>query len=179
MQEIFLKRFKQYKELGDKTLAQLSDELIFLKPGEDSNSIAILVQHIGGNMVSRWTNFLSEDGEKSWRNRDSEFEDTLKDRKSVEDVWENGWDLVFSEISKLTDEDLQREITIRGEKLSVFDALLRQLSHYAYHVGQIVYIAKMHKNSDWQTLSIPKNKSQEYNEQFFRRNDSPGNILPE
>lgn len=158
LMEHALKRMMSYKSLGDKTLEQLHDEELFYRPTPGSNSIAIIIQHMYGNMMSRFSNFLTEDGEKPWRKRDEEFEANEFTRQDLADCWDTGWSLVQSVISSLKEEDLEKEITIRGEKHFVYDAVLRQLAHYAYHVGQIVYIGKMIRNDDWKNLSMPKRK---------------------
>lgn len=163
MKDLFVKRFQYYKSLGDKSFGQLSDEQIFWQYNDESNSIAVIVKHIAGNMLSRWTNFLTEDGEKSWRNRDDEFVSTFKTKQEVVDSWEEGWVCFFNALSRINDENLYSTIYIRGEAHSVLDAVLRQLAHYPYHIGQIVSIAKMIKNDDWKTLSIERNKSQQFN----------------
>jgi hypothetical protein len=159
-----IKRFKYYKELGDKTFAQLKDEDVLFRPSTDSNSIAVIVQHLYGNMLSRWTNFLTEDGEKEWRKRDSEFEAIVLSKADVLSFWNTGWDCLLKTLESLTDEDLEETITIRSEPLQVYDAILRQLAHYPYHVGQIVNIGKMIKDDAFTTLSIAKNKSKDFNE---------------
>jgi hypothetical protein len=159
-----IKRFEYYKQLGDKTFEQLTDADVLYTPNEESNSIAIIVQHMYGNMLSRFTNFLTEDGEKEWRQRDKEFLHQQLTKQDVLSFWNEGWNCVFKKLKSLTAADLQKTITIRSEPLLVYDALLRQLAHYPYHVGQIVYIAKILKNSHWQTLSIAKNKSAAFNE---------------
>ena len=164
---LFRKRFEIYKALGDKTFHQLNTENFFWQPDTESNSIAIISKHLAGNMLSRWSNFFTEDGEKAWRNRDSEFENSFRTKEEVITYWEKGWQCVFDALSEITDADLDRIVYIRGEQHSVVDALLRQLCHYAYHIGQIVYLAKMQKSSEWQTLSVPKNKSEEYNREKF------------
>lgn len=158
-----IKRFKFQKSLGEKTFEQLDDKDFLLKPSEESNSIAVIVQHLSGNMLSRWTNFSTEDGEKSWRNRDAEFEDILETKQQILDAWNKGWDCVLNTLENLNAKDVNKTITIRSEELSVVDAIIRQIDHYGYHIGQIVYLARMIKHSDWQTLSIPKNKSGEFN----------------
>ncbi|REC48469.1 DUF1572 family protein [Chryseobacterium pennipullorum] len=163
MTELFIKRFEYYKSLGDKTFEQLSEEQIFWQYNEESNSIAVIVKHIAGNMISRWTNFLTEDGEKSWRHRDGEFENTFKTKEDVLAYWEKGWKCFFEALHQINDDNLYTTIQIRGEKHSVIDAVFRQLAHYPYHIGQVVYIAKMIRNKDWQTLSIARNKSVEFN----------------
>jgi hypothetical protein len=181
MKELFIKRFEYYKSLGDKSFEQLSDEQIFWQYNEESNSIAVIVKHIAGNMLSRWMNFLTEDGEKSWRNRDDEFVNTFKTKQEVLDYWEKGWKCLFEALHQINDENLYATIYIRGEAHSVIDAAFRQLAHYPYHIGQIVYIAKMMKNDDWKTLSIARNKSQEFNNDMknqFSGNDSNSNSSP-
>ena len=167
MKDLFLKRFAYYKELGDKTFAQLSEEHFFWQYNDESNSVAIIVKHIAGNMLSRWTNFLTEDGEKSWRNRDQEFENNFKTKQEVIEYWEKGWSRLNNALEQITDENINSTIYIRGEAHSVLDAVLRQLAHYPYHIGQIIYIAKMLKNEDWKTLSIAKNKSAEFNNKML------------
>lgn len=149
--------------LGDKSFGQLSDEQIFWQFNEESNSIAIIVKHIAGNMLSRWTNFLAEDGEKSWRNRDEEFVNTFKNKDEVLAYWEKGWECLFDALEQITNENLHSTIYIRNEPHSVIDAVFRQLAHYPYHIGQIVFIAKMLRNENWKTLSIARNKSDEFN----------------
>ena len=162
MKKLFHYRFLYYKELGDKTFIQLDDKGILWRYNEESNSIATIVKHISGNMKSRWTNFLTEDGEKEWRNRDQEFEETISTKVEMLKVWESGWTVLFNAIDQITPENLDETILIRGEKHSVMDAFLRQLAHYPYHIGQIIYIAKMLKNEDWKTLSIARNQSENY-----------------
>lgn len=157
-------RFKQYKALGDKTMEQLDDEQLFWQYNEESNSIAIIVQHMWGNMLSRWTNFLTEDGEKDWRQRDLEFEKVIKTKEELILKWDAGWDCLFNALNPLTNEDLEKTIYIRQEGLIVGDAINRQLAHYSYHVGQIVYLGKMQLGKHWVSLSIPKGNSTEYNE---------------
>jgi len=151
-------RFRSQKELAEKAIAQLADEDLFWYPDAESNSIAILVQHMAGNMISRWTDFLTTDGEKPDRNRDAEFEEGARSRAELLDRWERGWGCVFAALEPLSDEDLLKSITIRGEAHSVIDAILRQLSHYGQHTGQIVFIAKMRSSTDWQTLSMPRRR---------------------
>lgn len=168
MKDLFLKRFKYYKDLGDKTFQQLTDEEVLWRYNEASNSISTIVKHLSGNMKSRWTNFLTEDGEKSWRNRDSEFENDLQSKDEMLKIWEEGWQILFKALDQITPENSNQIIFIRGEKLSVVDALLRQLAHYPYHVGQIIFIAKMMKNEDWKTLSIAINKSEEYHSELLK-----------
>ncbi|WP_294302730.1 DUF1572 domain-containing protein [uncultured Chryseobacterium sp.] len=163
MKDLFIKRFEYYKMLGDQAFAQLSEEEVFVQFNEESNSIAVIVKHIAGNMLSRWTNFLTEDGEKSWRNRDEEFIETFKTKAEVLEYWEKGWACLFGALGQITEDNLYATIYIRSEAHSVIDAVFRQLAHYPYHIGQIVYIAKMLKNDDWKSLSIARNKSGEFN----------------
>ena len=171
------KRFLYYKNLGDKTFEQLTDEQIFWQYNEESNSIATIVKHVSGNMISRWTNFLTEDGEKPWRNRDSEFSNSLKNKTDVIELWENGWRVFLDALSEINEQNLESTIYIRGEAHSVLDAVNRQLAHYPYHIGQMVYIAKMLKNNDWKTLSIARNTSEDFNQKMLgnteNENSSP------
>ena len=166
MKDLFIKRFEYYKMLGDKSFAQLSDEQIFWQFNEESNSIAVIVKHVAGNMLSRWTNFLTEDGEKPWRHRDEEFVNTFKTKDEVLQYWEKGWNCLFNALNQINDENLYSTIYIRNEAHSVIDAVFRQLAHYPYHIGQLVFIAKMMKNEDWKTLSIARNKSQDFNNEM-------------
>ena len=161
-----VKRLKSYKELGDKTFAQLADNDLHYRPNEASNSIAVIIQHMAGNMLSRWTDLLSSDGGKEWRNRDIEFEERHLSRQELMDLWEKGWDCCLGVIASLTEEDLLKTIHIRNEGLPVVDAINRQLAHYPYHVGQIIYIAKIIRNEGWKNLSIPKGSSGEFNQQM-------------
>src|SRR5665213_910487 len=137
--ESVIKRFKQYKSLGDKTLEQLEEENLFWQYNDESNSIAIIVQHMHGNMLSRWTNFLTEDGEKEWRKRDDEFEEQKMSREKLLALWEEGWKCCLDSLRSLSGDDLERIIHIRNEPLSVVDAINRQIAHYSYHEGQIIY----------------------------------------
>ncbi len=151
-----IRRLKYYKDLGDKTFVQLNDWDFHYQPNEESNSIAIIIQHMTGNMLSRWTNFLTEDGEKEWRQRDAEFEKSGLTKMQLIHLWEEGWGCVFDALNDLKPKDLKKTITIRSEPLSVIDAINRQLAHYTYHIGQIIYAAKIIKNKNWKNLSIPK-----------------------
>ena len=154
--ESVIKRFNEYKSLGDKTFAQLSENDFFFQPSEASNSIAVIIQHMHGNMLSRWTNFLTEDGEKNWRQRDEEFEVQELSREQLIQRWEEGWNLLFDTLDSLTPGDLLKQITIRQQPLIVVDAINRQLAHYSSHVGQVVYLGKWIKGNQWTSLSIPK-----------------------
>ncbi len=167
MIESILKLFRYYKSLGERTFEALSDEELHLEPAPGANSISIIVKHLWGNMLSRWTNFLTEDGEKDWRNRDEEFEVTIKTREELLTKWEEGWQCLFNAIGNLSEEDLERTIYIRNEGHSVIDAIHRQLAHYSYHVGQIVFLGKLIKGEGWESLSIPKGGSNDYNSNKF------------
>lgn len=165
--ENIIKLFSYYKSLGERTFAALSDEELHLEPATDANSISIIVKHLSGNMLSRWTNFLTEDGEKDWRNRDEEFEVTIKTREDLIAKWNEGWDCLFDAIGSLKKSDLDHTIYIRNEGQSVTDAIHRQLAHYSYHVGQIVFLGKLIKGEEWESLSIPKGESKPYNADKF------------
>jgi uncharacterized damage-inducible protein DinB len=156
--------FRYYKMLGDAAIAQCPDDELTAVLDEQSNSIAILVKHLSGNMRSRWTDFLTTDGEKPDRDRDSEFEDPPRSREELTQLWERGWSIFLGALEPLTDEDLSRTITIRGEKHSVMQAINRQVAHYSYHVGQIVFLAKHLAGPGWNTLSIPRRQSAQFNE---------------
>ena len=158
-----IKQLSSYKAVGDKTFLQLTDEQLHWQPNEESNSIATIIEHMHGNMLSRWTDFLTTDGEKEWRNRDAEFENQNNSRESLLAKWNEGWECLFNALNSLTEADLEKEVTIRQEKHTVTDAIYRQLAHYPYHIGQIVYIGKMLRNGDWTSLSIPKGRSVAYN----------------
>jgi hypothetical protein len=158
-----IKRFRNYKDLGDKTLAQLGEADFFFRPSPESNSIAIIIQHMYGNMLSRWTNFLTEDGEKHWRNRDAEFENTAISKADLLSFWQEGWTCLLTTLDSLQPEDLVKTIYIRTEPLVAYDAILRQLAHYPYHVGQIITLSKMIKDKEWQPLSIAKGQSDAFN----------------
>ena len=152
-----------YKGLGDRAMAQVSEEALFATIDGESNSIAIIVKHLAGNMRSRWTDFLTSDGEKPDRDRESEFEAPPKTRAEILAMWESGWQLAFDALAPLTDADLSRTAYIRNEAHSVMQTIHRQVAHYSYHVGQIVYLAKHFAGSEWNALTIPRRKSAEYN----------------
>lgn len=158
-----IKRVKYYKGLAEKTFEQLEDADFHYQPNEASNSIAVIIQHISGNMLSRWTNFLTEDGEKSWRNRDDEFEVHNQSKQQLMESWEKGWKCFLDALQALQPADLEKTIYIRSEALTVVDAINRQLAHYPYHVGQIAYIGRMIRNNEWKSLSIPKGQSEAFN----------------
>jgi len=159
------KRFQSYKSLGDKTFEQLNEKDFFYQPSTESNSIAIIIQHIHGNLMSRFTNFLTEDGEKPWRKRDEEFEQMKISKEEVLSLWNEGWNNLLNTIKSLHTDDVMKKVSIRNEQMYAYDALLRALAHVAYHVGQIVYLGKAIKDTAWETLSIPKRKSKQFNEQ--------------
>lgn len=143
------KQFEYYKMLGEKTFSQVSDEQLFIQLNEESNNIAAIVKHLWGNMLSRWTDFLTTDGEKEWRKRDAEFENDIADRTELLEKWNEGWACLFSAITPLTEEDLAKEIFIRNQGHTVTEAINRQLAHYPYHIGQIVFIGKIFCNENW------------------------------
>ncbi|WP_039042864.1 DUF1572 domain-containing protein [Sporosarcina sp. ZBG7A] len=170
--KIVKERFESVKELGDKTISQLSEEDIHWRLNESSNSIAIIAKHVSGNMISRWSDFLTTDGEKASRNRDQEFEDDISSRQEMITIWEKGWIILLDTLNGLENQDLLKNITIRGEKHTVLEAIERQLAHYAYHVGQMVYIGKQLKDENWETLSIPNGKSDDYLQQKLKKHQS-------
>ena len=170
------KQFLYYKTLGEKAIDQLEDEQLFISLNEDTNNIAQIVKHLSGNMLSRWTDFLTSDGEKEWRNRDEEFVDTYKSKEELLENWNKGWDCLLTAINPLKPEQLSDIIYIRNEGHSVVEAINRQLAHYPYHIGQIVFYAKLLKKTEWESLSIPKNKSGDYNSEKFSREKSIRNF---
>lgn len=163
------KQFLYYKMLGEKAIDQLEPAQLFVSFNDDTNSIATIVKHISGNMLSRWTDFLTSDGEKEWRNRDAEFKNDLQSKEEVIDVWNKGWICLENALESLQPEQLSDIIYIRNEGHTVIEAINRQLAHYPYHVGQIVFYAKQLKNSEWNSLSIPRNKSANYNAEKFAK----------
>lgn len=163
------KQFVYYKQLGDKTIEQLTEEQLFWQYNPESNSIATIVKHLWGNMLSRWSNFLTTDGEKEWRKRDAEFENDLTSKTEVLQKWNEGWACFFDALNTLTDNDLSQTIYIRNMGHTVIEAINRQLAHYPYHIGQMVFIGKMMCNQNWVSLSIPKGKSETYNAEKFAK----------
>ncbi|MCF2443691.1 DUF1572 domain-containing protein [Dyadobacter sp. CY345] len=163
------KQFEYYKLLGEMTFRQLSDDQLFWKFNEDSNSIASIVKHLHGNMLSRWTDFLTLDGEKDWRNQDSEFDNDLKDRKEILEKWNDGWQCLFNALDSSNEENFDTVVYIRNQGHTITEAINRQLSHYPYHVGQIVFIGKMLKDYHWESLSIPRGESGKYNAEKFAK----------
>jgi len=160
----FVDEYARYRALGEKALGQVPDDALNRVMAPDGNSIAVLMRHIGGNLVSRFTNFLTEDGEKPWRDRDAEFEDGTYTRAQATEVWTAGWTVLEAELAVLTDPDLERFVTIRGKELTVHAALCRSVSHVAMQVGQIILLARMLATEPWQSLSIPRGQSQLYNQ---------------
>jgi hypothetical protein len=163
------RQFNCYQSLGEKAMAQVTDEQLSWQPNEESNSISIIVKHLWGNMLSRWTDFLTTDGEKPTRQRDAEFENDWKDRTIVLQHWKQGWDCLYQALDSITDDDLERIIYIRNEGHIILEAINRQLAHYPYHIGRMVYIAKLCANDKWQSLSIPRNQSNQYNQEKFNQ----------
>lgn len=163
-----IKQFEYYKLLGEKTFVQLPDEKLFWQYNDNSNSIAIIVKHLHGNMLSRWSDFLTTDGEKEWRNRDSEFENNITTRTELLEKWNAGWNCLFNALKSIKETDLDKIIYIRNESHTFMDATNRQLAHYSYHIGQIVFIGKM-VTDNWNSLSIPKENSKAYNETKFSK----------
>ena len=165
--ESSIKLFRYYKSLGEKAINQLSDEQVLRKPNAGSNSIALLVHHLRSNMLSRFTDFLTTDGEKPWRNREKEFDEAYADKAAMIDAWEKGWSCLFAALDFLKPDDVSRIIYIRNEGQTVLEAIQRQLAHYASHVGQIIYQAKILKGEEFNSLSIPKGRSASFNQAKF------------
>jgi hypothetical protein len=166
--------FSYYRDLGDKALAQINSDQIHWQPSPESNSIAVIVKHLSGNMLSRFTGFLTTDGEKPWRDRDSEFENDYKDIDELRSAWSKGWECLFAAIDPLTEADLLLLIYIRNQGHTVQEALLRQVAHYANHVGQIIYLCRLLAGPEWQTLSIAKGTSQTFNAEKFSKDKERG-----
>ena len=164
-----IKQFEYYKSLGDKTIDTLNFDELQKEFTKDSNTIAIIVKHMVGNMLSRWTNFLTEDGEKTWRHRDLEFEGTYTTKEELFENWNTGWQCLFKAIKSLQETDLERIIYIRNQGHTATEAINRQLAHYSYHVGQMVFLGKLIKGENWQSLSIPKGDSSKYNDGKFSK----------
>ncbi len=171
-----IKQFEYYKSVGDKTCAQLSDEDYFWQYNEQSNSIAIIVNHLWGNMLSRWTDFLTTDGEKEWRKRDLEFEDVIETKEELTAKWNEAWDCLFTALHSINEDNFDAEIFIRNQSHSVIEAINRQLAHYAYHIGQMVYIGRMIQAEKWKSLTIPKGKSNEFNQNKFLKGKHKGHF---
>ena len=159
-----LSSFRNYKNLAERAIEQVSDGEFFATIDEEANSIATIVKHIAGNLRSRWSDFLTTDGEKPDRNRDTEFELFNDTRESLMKFWEDGWQVLFEAIEPLTVDDFSKTVTIRGQEHTIVEAINRQLTHYSYHIGQIVLLAKHFRSTEWKTLSVPKNRSAEFNQ---------------
>jgi hypothetical protein len=172
------KQFLYYKTIGEKAIDQLESDQLFVAINEDTNSIATIIKHLSGNMLSRWTDFLTSDGEKEWRNRDSEFDSDFhgNDKETLMNLWQKGWNCFLTTLNSLTPDQLTTIIYIRNEGHTVVEAINRQLAHYPYHIGQIIFYAKMLKKDDWNSLSIPKNKSKNYNADKFAQEKSVKNF---
>ena len=164
-----INQFEYNKSLGDKTFNQLTETELFWQFNEESNSIATVVKHISGNMLSRWTNFLTEDGEKPWRERDNEFINTFKTKQEIINCWEKGWQCLFDNLLLINEENKDTIVYIRNHGHTITEAINRQLCHYSYHIGQIVVLGKMAKNEEWKTLSVAKGRSKEYNVDKFSK----------
>jgi hypothetical protein len=173
------KQFLYYKILGEKAMEQLEPEQLFVAVNDDTNSIAVIVKHLSGNMLSRWTDFLTTDGEKETRNRDADFESDLQSKEEVLSSWNKGWYCFLAALDSLQPEQLSEIIYIRNEGHTIIEAINRQLAHYPYHIGQIVFYAKQLKKNDWNSLSIPKNKSNSYNTTKFAQEKSIKNFTEE
>jgi hypothetical protein len=176
--ESAIKQFEYYKLLGEKTFSQVGDETLFWQYNEESNSIAIIVKHLWGNMLSRWTDLLTTDGEKEWRNRDAEFENDIKTKEELLSKWNEGWKVLLDTLKSLRDEDLSNIVYIRNQGHTVLEAINRQLAHYPYHIGQIVFIGKM-RADNWSSLSIPKGNSKSYNADKFSRQKQKAHFTDE
>ena len=166
------KQMLYYKTLAEKAMDQIHENQLFVAYNENTNSIAVIVKHLAGNMLSRWTDFLITDGEKEWRDRDAEFENDFNSKEELISFWNKGWDVFLNTLQSLQPEDLTQIVYIRNQGHTVVDAINRQLAHYPYHVGQIVFYAKLLKETEWNSLSIPKNKSKDYNSNKFSQEKS-------
>ena len=170
------KQFKYYKLLGDKTFEQLGEGDLFESFDKEVNSIAIIVNHMQGNMLSRWTDFLVADGEKEWRNRDLEFEPVITTRQELISKWNQGWNCLFKALDAINDSNFNRTIYIRNQQHTIVEAVNRQMMHYAYHIGQIVYIGTLIRGDSWISLSVPKGRSEEFNKQKFSKGKHDGHF---
>lgn len=171
-----IKQFEYYKSVGEKTMNQLDEKDLFWQYNPESNSIAIIVNHLWGNMKSRWTDFLTSDGEKEWRNRDLEFESVIKGKKELLEKWNEGWQCLFAALNAVNEENFDNKVYIRNQEHSILEAINRQFAHYSYHVGQMVYVGRMAKGSKWKSLTIPKGKSTEFNQEKFSRGKHKGHF---
>lgn len=171
-----IKQFEYYKSVGEKTFNQLNEDHLFWQYNDASNSISIIVNHLSGNMKSRWTDFLSSDGEKEWRNRDLEFESIIKSKEELVSKWNEGWTCLFNALYAINESNFNQKIYIRNQEHSIIEAINRQLAHYAYHVGQIAYIGRMVKANDWTSLTIPKGGSKSFNQNKFSKGKHGGHF---
>ncbi len=171
------RQFNMYKQLAEKAMAQIDDSELNWQANEDSNSIVMIVKHMWGNMLSRWTDFLTTDGEKEWRKRDAEFENEELGRAGMMKKWDEGWQCLFNALDSITDADLEKIIYIRNDGHTILEAINRQIAHYSYHVGQIVYISKLRDKNEWNSLSIPRNKSNDYNAVKFAQDKQKRNFM--
>lgn len=174
-----IQQFESYKMLGEKAMNQIPDSALFYNLSPESNSIAIIVQHLSGNMLSRWTDFLQSDGEKTWRDRDAEFEEHITNREELLTCWNTGWACLLDALRALKEDDLDKIVHIRNTAHTVVDAINRQLAHYAYHIGQIVFICKAATNENWHSLTIAKGKSKTFNDQKFSAEPSKDHFTKE
>ncbi|MCM4155967.1 DUF1572 family protein [Gramella sp. AN32] len=170
------RQFKYYKSLGEKTFDQLDEKDFFWQFNNESNSISIIANHLSGNMKSRWTDFLTSDGEKEWRNRDLEFEAVIRTKEELLSKWNDGWKCLFDALNSIEEQNFDTEIFIRNQSHSIIEAVNRQFAHYSYHIGQIVYIGRMIKGNEWKSLSIPKGKSSHFNNEKFSRGKHGGHF---
>lgn len=177
--ESLRKQFEYYQMLGDKTISQLTIDELLWKPNDASNNIATIVKHVAGNMKSRFTDFLTSDGEKEWRNREGEFESNIESKDEIVKRWNEGWKCVFEAIDSINESNFDTEIYIRNQGHTIVEAFNRQLAHYPYHIGQIVFLAKMIKGSNWESLSIPKGNSEKYNQEKFSKEKSKTHFTDE
>lgn len=171
-----IKEFNYYKSLGERTFDQLAEKDLFWQYNKESNSIVIIVNHLSGNMKSRWTDFLTSDGEKIWRNRDMEFETVIKSKSELIEKWEEGWQCLFQALDSINDQNFKTKVYIRNQEHSMVEAINRQLAHYASHIGQIVYIGKIVKDKEWKSLTIAKGKSKEFNTEKFSKGKHTGHF---
>lgn len=180
MQENYLKsiikQFEYYKSVGEKTFAQLDETDLFWQYNDASNSISIIVNHLWGNMKSRWTDFLSSDGEKDWRDRDLEFEAIIKTKAELISKWNEGWDCLFDALNSINQDNFNTKVYIRNQEHSIIEAINRQLAHYAYHIGQIAFIGRMIKGNEWRSLTIPKGESKIFNQNKFAKGKHGGHF---
>lgn len=170
------KQFEYYKFVGEKTFDQLNEKDLFWQYNEESNSVAIIVNHLWGNMKSRWTDFLTSDGEKEWRNRDLEFESVIKTKEDLLTKWNEGWECLFDALNSISQKNFDTKVYIRNQEHSIIEAVNRQFAHYSYHIGQIAYIGRMIKGNEWKSLTIPKGKSADFNKEKFSKGNHSGHF---